>query len=155
MPNPVFTYMLNISFVITFYICIKCMICKHILLKHTVKCSNSSLSNNSIYHVIFFTQFKCQTPIDRTLTGATTPGQSGPRNDANERILCILQSSSINGVSPSDCLISYPRHSFWVLIHPQRHSQCILQPQSTRLGLVCLFNGISTFVGYLMLKTSS
>ena len=31
-----------------FYICIRYMICKHILLIHTVKRSNSSISNNSV-----------------------------------------------------------------------------------------------------------
>ena len=45
--------------------------------------------------------------MDRTLSGATTPGQSGPENDGNEEVLRILQSSSITGASPSDCLLSY------------------------------------------------
>ena len=34
-------------------------------------------------------------PIDRTLSGATTLGQSGPGSDDNEWVLCIPQSSSI------------------------------------------------------------
>ena len=46
-----------------------------------------------------------------TLSGATTPGQSRPRSNGNERVLCIPQSSSITRASPSDCLMSYPRHS--------------------------------------------
>ena len=45
-------------------------------------------------------------PIDRTLSGATTLGQSGPGSNDNEGVLCILQSSSITGVSQSDCLMS-------------------------------------------------
>ena len=49
-------------------------------------------------------------PIDRTLSGATTPGQSGPGSDGNEEILCIPPKSSITGVSPLDCLVSYPGH---------------------------------------------
>ena len=49
--------------------------------------------------------------MDRTLSGATTPGQSAPRNDGNEGVLRILQSSSITGTSPSDCLMSYQEHS--------------------------------------------
>ena len=49
---------------------------------------------------------------DRTLAGATTPGQSGPGSDGIERVLHIPQSSSITGASPSDCLESYPRRSF-------------------------------------------
>ena len=37
--------------------------------------------------------------------------QSGPRSDGNEDVLHIPQSSIITGTSPSDCLVSYPRHS--------------------------------------------
>ena len=48
---------------------------------------------------------------DRTLSGATTPGQSGPGSDDNEEVLPISQSSSIIGTSPSDCLVSYAEHS--------------------------------------------
>ena len=50
-------------------------------------------------------------PIDRTLSGATTPGQSKPGSDSNERVLHIPQSSSITGTSPSGHLVSYPEHS--------------------------------------------
>ena len=50
-------------------------------------------------------------PIDRTLSGATTLGLSGPGSDGNEGVLCIPQSSRITGASPSDCLMSYPGHS--------------------------------------------
>ena len=49
--------------------------------------------------------------LDRTLSGAITPGQSGPGNDGNEEVLRIPQSSNITGASPSDCLISYLGHS--------------------------------------------
>ena len=49
-------------------------------------------------------------PIDRTLSGATTPGQSGPRSNGNEEVVHIPQSSSITGASPSDCLVSYLGH---------------------------------------------
>ena len=48
--------------------------------------------------------------VDRTLSDATTPGQSGPGSDGNEVVLRIPQSSSITGASPSDCLVSYPGH---------------------------------------------
>ena len=48
--------------------------------------------------------------IDRTLSGATTPGQSVPKSDGNEEVHCIPQSFDITGASPSDCLVSYPRH---------------------------------------------
>ena len=50
-------------------------------------------------------------PIDKTLSGATTPSQSGPGNDDNKGVLRILQSSSITEASSSDCLVSYPRYS--------------------------------------------
>ena len=46
-------------------------------------------------------------PIDRTLSRATTPYQSGPGNDVNERVLRFPQSSSITGATPLDCLMSY------------------------------------------------
>ena len=49
--------------------------------------------------------------IDRSLSGATTPGQSGPGSNSNEGILCISESSSFTGATQSDCLVSYTRHS--------------------------------------------
>ena len=45
-------------------------------------------------------------PIDRILSGATTPGKSGSESDGNEEVLHIPQSSSITEVSRSDCLVS-------------------------------------------------
>ena len=45
--------------------------------------------------------------IDKALSDATTPSQSGPGSDGIEEVLRIPQSSSITGTSPSDCLISY------------------------------------------------
>ena len=50
-------------------------------------------------------------PIDRILSGATTPDYSGPESDGNEGVLRIPQSYSITGTSPLDCLVSYPGHS--------------------------------------------
>ena len=70
-----------------------------------------------LFQVIQFsisTLFSSIWPIDRTLSGATTPGQRGPRSDGNEGILRIPQSSSITGTSPSDCLVSYLEHSLAV-----------------------------------------
>ena len=57
------------------------------------------------------TQFSSICPIDKTLSGATTLGQSEPRKDGNEGVLHIPQISSINGVTQADCLLSYPGHS--------------------------------------------
>ena len=45
--------------------------------------------------------------MDRALSDATTPGQSGPGSNGNEGVLRIPQSPSITGTSPSDCLVSY------------------------------------------------
>ena len=77
-------------------------------------------------------QFISIWPIDWTLSGVTTLSQSGPGSNGNEEILCIPQSSSITGTSPSDCLVSYPGHSLGRGLTPlQKSSQCILQPQPT------------------------
>ena len=57
------------------------------------------------------TQFSSIWPIDRTLSGAITPGKSEPGSDGKEEVLCIPQSSRITGTSPLDCLVSYPGDS--------------------------------------------
>ena len=49
--------------------------------------------------------------MDMTLSGATTPGQSGPGSNGNEGVFRIAQRSSITGVSPSDCFVSYQGYS--------------------------------------------
>ena len=49
-------------------------------------------------------------PIDRTLSGTTTPSQSGPGSNGNEGVLHVLQISKA-GASPSDGLMSYLGHS--------------------------------------------
>ena len=75
-------------------------------------------------------QFSSIQPIDRALSGATTPGQTGPESKGNEGVLRIPQSSSITGTSPSDCLVSLD--SDWRGLTPlQRYSRYILQPQPT------------------------
>ena len=56
-------------------------------------------------------QFSSISPIDRTVSGATIPGQSEPASNGNEGVLHIPQSSNITGTSQSDCLVSYPGHS--------------------------------------------
>ena len=52
----------------------------------------------------------CIWPIDTGLSGATTPGQSGPGSNGNKGVLRIPQIYIITEASPSDCLVSYPRH---------------------------------------------
>ena len=51
-------------------------------------------------------QFSSIWRIDRTLSGATTPGQSRTESDGNEKVLRILQSTSITGTSPLFSVIS-------------------------------------------------
>ena len=121
------------------YIYIKYEICKQILLIHTVKWPNSSISNNSLQHVSTLNDFKycyvsvtiqlnishlftqlndrkiifqaIQFSLNRTLSGATTPGQSGPGSDGSDGVLRIPQSSGIIRASTLGCLLSYPRDS--------------------------------------------
>ena len=47
-------------------------------------------------------------PIDRTLSSATAPSQSGSGSTGNEGVLRIPQSSNITEASPSDYLVLYP-----------------------------------------------
>ena len=77
------------------------------------------MSKTFIFQVIQFNQtvqfsismqFSSIEPIDRALSGVTILSQSGPGSNGNEGVLCIPQSSSTAGTSPSDCLVSYPRH---------------------------------------------
>ena len=67
------------------------------------------------------------------LSGATTPGQSGPWNDGNEGVLCNSQSSSTAGTSPSDCLLSYFRTLVGGVLHLCRGAVSIFHSPS-RLG---------------------
>ena len=63
-----------------------------------------------IFQVIQFcisTFFSSLSSIDRTLSVATSPGQSEPGNDVNEGVLIISQSCCITGTLPSECLVSY------------------------------------------------
>ena len=70
--------------------------------------------------------------INRTLSDATTPGQSGPGSNGYEGVLHILE---ISNLLPSDVLMSYPGHSLYVcggdLTPLQKCSWCILQLQPT------------------------
>ena len=83
-------------------------------------------------------QFSSIWPIDRALSGASTPGQNEPGSDGNEEVLHILQSSSITGTSPSDYLVSYQDTCCGEDLTPlQRCSQSILQPQIC-LKIICI-----------------
>ena len=80
-----------------------------------------SISTQFKYQVIKFQVIQFSTsmhyssisPIDRTLSGAITPSQSGPGSDGNEGGFCVPQIFSITGSSPADCLVSYSEHSLW------------------------------------------
>ena len=64
-------------------------------------------------------------PINRTVSGATTSGQSGPGSDGNEGALFFSQSSNITGASPSDCLMSYLGHSSRVGVYPSAEMKSV------------------------------
>ena len=51
------------------------------------------------------TKFYTIRSIDRTLSGANTPGQSELGSDGNKGVLRIPQSSIIPGATPSNCLV--------------------------------------------------
>ena len=78
-------------------------------------------------------------PIDKTLSGATTSGQSGIGNNGNELLLQIPQSSRARA-SPSGGLASYPGRSLVESIPLQRCSRCILQSKSTGLRRIGIHN---------------
>ena len=83
--------------------------------KQPMKTGHSTLpcyifTSSGFFQVIQYginTQFNSIWPIDRTLSGATTPSLSGPRSDSKEMVLRIPQSPSINRTSPLDCLVSW------------------------------------------------
>ena len=75
------------------------------------------ISNCYIIFAVIFVSFSAQwfflvfLPIDRALSGATIPDQSGSGSNGNEGVLYISQRSSIIGNLPSDCSVSYPGYS--------------------------------------------
>ena len=81
-------------------------------------------------------------PIDRTLSGSTTPGQSRPGSDRNEGVLSIRQRSSIAGTSPSDYLVSYPEH---LLGCSGAHGVMITVLDNTKSSVVSITRSATTF----------
>ena len=79
------------------------------------------------------TQFSSIGPIDRTLSGSTSPCQSGPGSYGNEKVLHIPQRSSITGNSPSECLRLYSRHYLWGGLTSCRYAVGVFHSPS-RLG---------------------
>ena len=97
-------------------------------------CQNSSILSSSVKHKYAVIQCNISTnyssvwPIDKTLSGTTSPGQSGLSSDGNKGILHTSKSSSVTETSPSDCLVPYLQNA---LEGSKRFSQCILQLQTT------------------------
>ena len=75
------------------------------------------------------TQFSSIWLIDRTLSGVTTPGYSGPESDGNEGVFHIPQSSSITGTSSSDFLVPYSGHTLGGSYPSAEVQPFFLQPQ--------------------------
>ena len=75
-------------------------------------------------------------PIDRTLSGATTLGQSGPGSNGNEEVFHIPEAVAL--LEPQHqmvlCHIQDTLREGRGLIFLQRYSQCISQSQLTGLN---------------------
>ena len=63
-------------------------------------------------------------PIDRVLSGATNPGQSGPRSNGNEGVLPIPQISKA-GALLSDGLMLYQGHLLKGGFYPSAEMQSV------------------------------
>ena len=66
--------------------------------------------------------------IDKTLSGAITPGQSGSESDGNEGVLCIPQiSSDISGHSLEESYLYtvHPHIYIYIYTHTHTHTQSI------------------------------
>ena len=61
------------------------------------------------------TQFSSIWPINRALSGNTTPGLSWLKSNGSEGVLYISKSSNIIGISPSDGLVSNPGYPWGVV----------------------------------------
>ena len=88
------------------------------------------------------TQFGSIWAINRTWSGATTQGQNGSESDGNEGVIYLPQSSSITGISPSDCLVSYPGHSLGES-YPSAEKQSVYstaQPTGQNTCMIFCFN---------------
>ena len=119
LPNPPLNYALNTTTTVLLQEWIG------FLLWHINHCRLSHAKSIFIHITVLFRtiqfsisiQFSSILPTDRTLSGATTPGQIGPGSNANIGVLRILQSSSITRASPLDCLALYPGHSLGESYH--------------------------------------
>ena len=97
-----------------------------------------SISKTALFQTKQFnisTQFSSIWPIDRTLSDATTPGQSGPGINSDEGVLRISQSSNITETSLSDYLVSYPDTHWGSLTLLRRCSRYQMPPLQDRVNL--------------------
>ena len=93
---------------------------------------NSTISKQYYFKTVLFQairfsisiHFSFLQLIGRSLSSATTPGQSGPESDGNEGVFRIPQSFSITGASLSDCLVSYLGFSLEEY-YPSAEKQCM------------------------------
>ena len=86
------------------------------------------------------TEFSSIWLIDRTLSGATTPGLSGPGSDGSKGVLCIPLSSSITGALPSDCLAEVHFLFTQLNLKPQKKFQKIQFSISTHFSSIWLID---------------
>ena len=82
------------------------------------KCKSFWFGLGGFYGISIIVGYLKPNSIDCTLSGTTTLGQSRPASNDNEGVL------SIDGVSPSDCLESYPQDSF-VEFYPSAEVQSV------------------------------
>ena len=107
--------------------------------------TNNSIKNQSFVYsqsnvktVLFQTtqfgiskQFSSIWLIDRTLSGATTLGKSGPGSDGNKGVLCILKVPVLLETHHQIVLFHIQDTHYGSFTPLQRCSQCILQPHPT------------------------
>ena len=92
---------------------------------HTVKWFQILLYNSHNLTSIICLHTVCAIrPIDRTMSGATTPSQRGPGSNGNEGVLYIPQISKAEA-SLSDVLMSYPGHSWREGSYPSAEMQSV------------------------------
>ena len=106
-----------------------------------------------LFQIIQFsisTEFSSIWPIDRILSGATTPSQ-WTWEQWHEGVHCILQGSIITGTSPSDCLVLYQGSWWWDLTPQQKSSRCIQQPQPRGQLIICIeLNGLKMYSCFII-----
>ena len=97
------------------------------------------------------TQFSFIKPIDRALSSANTPGQSGPGSDSGEEVLCIFQSSIVTEILPSDCLVSYPGHlSVVVGSYPSAEVQSVYSTAAAKWAIyIYIYDKFFLLVNYI------